>query len=115
MLSLLWWSSGAVGGRCRVRTGFEEGRQMFERQGGLRQAGRDVDGPDMYAVFPRLESDVHACGQRAVADASGVIVEDLLVADLDEQRRQPAQVGEDRRTPGVGRIRVPEVVGGHGL
>ena len=57
---------------------------MFDRLRGFRQAARDVDGPDVYPVFPRLEGDVHACGERAVADARSVVVEDFLVADLDK-------------------------------
>ena len=88
---------------------------MFDRLRGLRQAGRDVDRPDVYSVLPGLEGDIHARAQRVVADAGGIIVEDLLLADLDEQRRQPVQVGEDRRAAVVGRVGVPEVVGSHGL
>lgn len=33
---------------------------MFDRLDGLRQAGRDVGGPDVYSVFPELEDDIHA-------------------------------------------------------
>jgi hypothetical protein len=59
---------------------------MFDRQGRLGQAGRDVDGPDVYAVFPRLEGDIHACGGGS----------DLAVASVNRQRGaggEAAQVG----------------------
>ena len=40
---------------------------MFDRLRGLRQAGRDVDRPDVYSVLPGLEGDIHARAQRVVA------------------------------------------------
>ena len=54
-------------------------------------------------------------GDGGVSDADGVVVEDFVLADLDEQRGQTAHVREDRRASGVMGVSAGQIIGQRGL
>ena len=61
-----------------------------------------------HALVPD-EGDVDARGGGPLGEAHGVVEERLAGADLDVQRREAAQVGEQRRRRRRGRLGAGEV------
>jgi hypothetical protein len=78
------------------RFGFEEGRQAFDGGGGFGQPDWDEHRPDMDSLSPRLEDHVDTCGGGSVSDAGRIVVQDFVLANLDENRGETVHVGEDR-------------------
>jgi hypothetical protein len=60
---------------------------------------------------PGFEGNVDICGDGSISDAGGVVIEDFVLADLDEHRGKAVHVGEDRRAPRVARVGAGKVLG----
>jgi hypothetical protein len=95
--------------------GFEEGCHAFDGGGGFGQSGRDKHRPDVDTVSPRLEGHVDTCGGGGISNAGRIVLENFVLADLDEHRGETVHVGEDRRAPGVARVSTGKVVGYRGF
>jgi hypothetical protein len=80
--------------------GFEEGCHAFDGGGGFGQPGRDKYRPDVDSMSPGLEGHVDTCGGGSISDAGGIVVEDFVLADLDEHRGETMHVGEDAEQRG---------------
>ena len=98
---------------CRL--GFEEGCQMFDGDRGFGQPGRDKHRPDVDSMSPGLEGHIDTCGGGDIPDPGGIVVEDFVLADLDEHRRKTVHVGEDRGAPGVAGVSTGKIVGDRGF
>ena len=51
--------------------------------------------------MPDLEFDVHAGAARALGEADRIVAEHFAGARLQQQRRQPGEVAEQRRYHGI--------------
>ena len=69
--------------------------------------------PDVDHAVPHLERRRYAGCLRPLGKLNGVVQQDLVAADVDQQRRKAAQVGEDRRGERRARIRRAEVSSRH--
>jgi hypothetical protein len=82
-------------------------RGVVERRGEPLEDVRDL-GPD-------LQLDRHVVLGGAGGQSYGVVQQDLVRTDLDEQGREPRQVGEDRAGQGRGGVGLAQVVAGADL
>jgi hypothetical protein len=70
---------------------------------------------DVRYLGPDLQFDVDVVFGGAGCQPYGVVQQDLVRADLDEQGREPRQVGEDRAGQGRGGVGLAQVVAGADL
>ena len=66
----------------------------------------------MRHLLPQLELDLTACLLDTLSQPETVITKNLASADLNQDRRQTAQVGEERRNSGVGKVHMRGVACG---
>jgi hypothetical protein len=65
--------------------------------------------PDVDHRRPLAERDVDAGLASAGGESARVVEQHLVTADVDEQRRQPAQIGVERRDERPLRVRAAEI------
>jgi hypothetical protein len=65
-------------------------------------------------VRPDLELDMHVLARRPGGQLQGVGQQDLGSSHMDEQRRQVAQIGMDRRCERLAGIRAVQIKAGEG-
>src|SRR5262249_45754140 len=59
------------------------------------------DREDVEYPWPLMQRHIHTVGARPIRQPARVVEQDFIVADLDQQWRQAAQVAIDRRGEGV--------------
>jgi hypothetical protein len=70
---------------------------------------------DVREVATDLQRDVDVVGTRAAGQADRVVEQELVRADLDQQRREPGEVGEQRAGQGLRTVAGAEVELDEGL
>ena len=71
---------------------------------------RALAGEDVPEARPHLQRGVHAGGAGARHQPPRVVQQQLVLAHLDEERRQAAQVGVERRGEGVAGVSVTQLL-----
>lgn len=71
--------------------------------------------PDMGHARPDLECHGAATCTQFVRHSRGIIAQDFVASDLQQNRRQTAWVAVERRDMGMAGIRAPEILGGKGF
>ena len=86
---------------CCMRGGREQRKPCDRVVRAAQRAGVQLE--DMPAPWRDLAAHAHAGGLQRIVQLHGLVVQQLVGAGLDQHRRQAAQVGLQRRGPGVRR------------
>jgi hypothetical protein len=97
-----------------AEVGAGEGADLGEGCVGLGEGGGE-EVEDVPELGPDLERDVDAGGAGSIGEAGGVGEEDLVVADVDEERGEAAVIGEEGGEAGVAAVVLADVVAGDGI